>query len=280
MDFSFLKQSSYKNIVVELTRQQVKTQYRDSSLGFLWTVLNPLLNMLVMWVVFSSVLQINDPYYPIYLLTGTILFSCLRNSTFQAMESIVNNRGLLLRTKISLSIFPMSNILSSIVNFLFSFIALIPFMIWLTLSPELGINLFTYRLSFILLMIPALALFEFGLGLLLSAVFVFFRDLKHLYTVFLTLWTYSTPIFYSMAGLDNTTFFYKVVKFNPMFHFLNYFRDCVYRGAVGVDFLGENIGSYLPGFGTLGLLYLLGLGALVVGISVFELCKNAIITRI
>ena len=112
-----------RNIIYELTRKQVKTQYRDSALGFLWTILNPLLNMLVMWLVFKSVLGITDPYYPIYLLTGNILFAALRSSTNQALQSMVNNRGLLLRTKVDLYIFPLSNVLTSIVNFAFSLIA-------------------------------------------------------------------------------------------------------------------------------------------------------------
>lgn len=280
MNFNRSDYNSYKNIVFELSRQQVKMQYRDSSLGFIWTVLNPLLNMLVMWVVFSSVLKIDDPYYPLYLLTGTILFSCLRNATMQSMESIVLNRGLLLRTKISLSVFPLSRILSCVVNFLFSLIALIPFMIWLSVTPGLVGNLFTYRLVFIILMIPALALFEYGIGLFLSTVYVFFRDLKHIYTVFLTLWTYSTPIFYVLTNLEEDSIFLKLIKLNPMFHFINYFRDCIYRGAVGVDVMGKNIGPYLPMWKTLGIIYLLGIASLIIGVVIFNLCKDKIVKRL
>lgn len=101
-----MKLAKNKDIIFELSRKQIKTQYRDSTLGFLWTILNPLLNMLVMWVVFQNVLGIKDPYYPIYLLAGNILFAALRASTTQSLLSMVDNRGLLLRTKMDLDVFP------------------------------------------------------------------------------------------------------------------------------------------------------------------------------
>ena len=132
-----------------------------------------------MWLVFKSVLGITDPYYPIYLLAGNILFSALRNSTVQCLDSLVENRNLLLRTKMDLEVFPFSIVLTSIVNFFFSLIAMIPFMIWLSVAQ--GVNLFSYQLLFLPLMIPAFMLFEYGVGLFLCSAFVFFRDLKHLY---------------------------------------------------------------------------------------------------
>lgn len=267
-----------KDIVFELTRKQVKTQYRGSTFGFVWTVLNPLLNMLVMWAVFSNVLGIKDPYYPIYLLAGNIVFAALRSSTTQALGSMVENRNLLLRTKTDLSVFPLSNVLTSIVNFGFSLIALIPFMIWLSLQE--GINLFSYQLPFILLMLPALLIFEYGLGLFLGVLFVFFRDLKHLYGVFLTLWQYMTPIFYPVARVKNTPF-YTVVRLNPMYYFVNYFRDCVYAGATGYNMLDESFGaSFIPPFQTLGIIYLCAAASLVLGYTMFYLLRSKIITNI
>ena len=267
-----------KDIVVELTRKQVKTQYRDSTLGFVWTVLNPLLNMLVMWMVFTSVLGIKDPYYPIYLLAGNILFSAVRSSTSQALQSMVSNRGLLLRTKMDLNVFPMSNVLTSIVNFLFSLIALIPFMIWLSIDK--GVNLFTFRLVFILLLLPPFLLFEYGLGLFLSVVFVFFRDLKHLYGVFLTLWQYLTPIFYTIEKVEKGSLIYNVIMINPMFHFVTYFRDSVYRGATGIDIYGHNIGAYIPYWSTYGFLWMFAAISVVIGFTTYRLLENKIITKI
>lgn len=274
----FRRLRGYRNTLYELTRKQVKTQYRDSSLGFIWTVLNPLLNMLVMWLVFKSVLGIEDPYYPIYLLTGNILFAALRSSTTQSLESMIVNRGLLLRTKIDLEVFPLSNVLTSLVNFAFSLIALIPFMIWLTIQQ--GLNLFSYQLPFMILMLPAFMLFEYGIGLFLACLFIFFRDLKHLYSIFLILWQYLTPIFYTIDRLSKDSFAYNMIRLNPMFHFVNYFRDSVYRGATGVDVLGQEIGAYIPQWKTLGIIYACGVGAFIIGYLFFKLLKPKIITRI
>ena len=260
--FQFLSKIKYgfkrdKNTIYELTRKQVKTQYRDSTLGFIWTVLNPLLNMLIMWLVFTQFFGEGDPYYPIYLLTGNILFSALRNATVQSLNSIESNRGLLLRTKIEPYVFPMSHVLSSIVNFAFSLIALVPFMIWLSIQQQ--VNLFSYQLLFMFLPLPAFVLFEYGIGLFLSAIYIFFRDTKHLYAVFLTLWTYLTPIFYKATRLNGPALI--AIKLNPMYHFLLYFRECVYMGAAGIDTVtGKIIGaSYIPIWSTLGWCYLFSL---------------------
>ena len=274
----FKNHKSNFNTIYELTHKQVKTQYRDSTLGFLWTILNPLLNMLVMWLVFKSVLHITDPYYPIYLLSGNILFAALRASTSQALQSLVVNRGLLLRTKMELEVFPLSNVFTSIVNFAFSLIALIPFMIWL--SVQQSINLFSYQLVFILPMLPAFLLFEFGISLFLSCLFVFFRDIKHLYGVFLTLWQYITPLFYPISGIDQSSLAYQAIRFNPMYHFTNYFRDSVYRGATGIDLWGNDVGAYYPSFLNLGILYAIGFATLIIGFVFFRLLKKKIITRI
>ena len=98
-----------KNVLYELVRKKVKTQYRNSSLGVIWTILNPLLNMLVMWVVFSNLFGKGDPMYPLYLLIGNIVFQSLRASTSESLTSIVSNRSLLLKTKVDSYLFPLSS---------------------------------------------------------------------------------------------------------------------------------------------------------------------------
>ena len=264
-----------RHAIFELARKDVKTQYRGSILGYVWTVLHPLLNMLVMWLVFRRMFGRNDPYCPFYLLTGNILFTALRTSTEQALASIVLNRGLLLRTKMNASLFPVSKSVASMTNFFYSLIALIPFMIYL--SFQQGINLFTYRLLFIFLLLPAFWLFELGLGFFLSAVYVFFRDVKHIYSVFLTLWMYLTPIFYKTEIMDG--FSLTLIKLNPMYHFLSYFRDCVYMGATAVNAEGV-LSPVLPNFVSLGICYLCGVVALIIGGCIYKLCKKNIILNI
>ena len=253
------KKMFFKNryILDELVRKSVKTQYRNSFLGMLWTILNPLLNMLVMWAMFYQMFGSGDPLYPLYLLTGNILFSCLRSATDGALTSIVNNRGLLTRVKIDAYLFPLSSVLSSFVNLLFSMIALILIMLGMQIA---GYNVFGFRMFIVILMVPAFIAFEYGIGLFLSALYVYCRDIKYLYSVFLTLWTYITPIFYKIERLGS--FAKSLVKFNPMYYFVRYFREVMYAG-IGLDPVQDLL-----------FLYLLGLLSIAIGIVVFKMLKK------
>ena len=120
------------NITRELVKKNIKIQYRNSVIGIFWTVLNPFLNMLVMYFVFGSILGYSksDPTYALYLLCGNIVFNMMRGATSQSLTSLVNNRGLLTKNKISYYVFPLSNNLSALVNFLFSCIALLGVMLF------------------------------------------------------------------------------------------------------------------------------------------------------
>lgn len=261
--------SLYKNryVLYELVRKRVKTQYRNSFLGMIWTVLNPLLNMLVMWLIFSQFFGRGDPLYPIYLLTGNILFSCLKGATDGAMQSIVNSRGMLTRIKIDSYLFPLSSTLSALVNLAFSMIALLAIMLGMQVFG--GHSIFSVRILMVFLMFPAFILFEYGIGLFLSALYVFFRDIKYLYSVFMTLWTYITPIFYKPDTMIAAgSFAEKVIKINPMYYFVRFFRDAMYMGW-----------SEYP-WQDLGVLYLLGIASVAIGAIVFKLLKKHFMTNI
>ena len=306
MHFSIKHDSS---TIYELTRKQVKTQYRDSSLGFIWTVLNPLLTMLVMWFVFDKIFGGDDPYYPIYLLTGNIMFTAIRNSSVQCLESLVIHRDLLLRTKVELYVFPFSNCVSTLVNFAFSLIALLPFLVVKSITigamppAPLADNmrvlfetvpiLFSYQLPFLLLMLPAFFLFELGIGFFLSIIYVFFRDIKHIYSIFLVLWMYMTPIFYKVDLIANRSpTAFTILKLNPMYHFVKYFRECIYGGVTGFDFNAgafqikdlangsQVLNTYLPTWGTLGWCYVCGVAAFIIGFSTFQIFKRKAIVRL
>ena len=253
------------NIVKELTKKSIKAQYRNSFLGMLWSVLQPLLNMLIMWLVFGYFFGKNDPLYPVYLLTGNILFSTLRQTTNSALSSIVGNRGLLLKLKINNYVFPLSAIFSGFVNTFFSLISLILIMLGLQIFTTN--NLFGYQFLFFILELPAFFLFVFGIGLFLSALYVFFRDIKHLYGIFLTLWTYLTPIFYKVDALPKTSMLNKIIKFNPMYHYLNYFRQSIYL-------LSSNGASYPPSWRVLILLFAIGILSFLIGFFVFKKLKK------
>lgn len=285
------KTNSFKknaNIVRELVHRNIKIQYRNSVIGVMWTVLQPLLNMLVMLVVFGTVLGYgDDPTYALYLFCGTITFAVMRAGTTQSMTSIVNNRGLLTKNKISQYVFPISCNLTACINFAFSLVAFFGVMFIVAfLNPEINIgtavlpnmvsswSMFSPYLFLVLVMLPALFLFSYGLSLILATLYVFFRDVQHFYGVFLTLWTYLTPMFYKLdrfeganapAGSDLILF---VIKANPMYHFVEFFRDITFRCS-----LGQN--AFNPW--SLLTIYALGLGAFGIGTLVFACTRRKFI---
>lgn len=252
------------NIIREIVKKNIKIQYRNSVIGIFWTVLNPFLNMLVMFFVFGYVLGLNnDPTYPLYLLCGNIIFNMMRGATNQSLTSIVDNRGLLTKNKISSYVFPLASNLSAFVNFLFSCIALLGVMLFVWIK---GNAVFSWNILLAFLMIPALFLFNYGMSMILSSLYVFFRDIHHFYTVFLTLWTYLTPIFYTTDRVGPLIY---VIKMNPMYHYVEYFRNVIYRcSALGTD---------LPTFGNLLRLYIIGLSFTIIGSVVYNLTKRKFI---
>lgn len=214
--------AKYKNLLFNLTSKEVKLKYRRSYLGMLWSLLNPLLIMVVLTIVFSTLFQRNIPNYPVYLLAGKLVFDFNSSSTKSAMGSIVGNSSLIRKIYVPKYVFPLSQVLSNFVNLFFSLIALVIVMI-ATSAP--------FHLALIIFWVPLVYLFVFscGLGLLLSAINVFFRDTSHLYTVFLTAWTYFTPIFYPEDIIPER--FYFILRFNPLKHMVKMFRTIVIDGT-------------------------------------------------
>lgn len=243
-----------KSMVVlgSLVGKNIKNQYRRSVLGILWTVLNPLLNMLVMAFVFGNFFK-NDISmdYPVYVLSGNIVFSLMRSATTSSLTCMVNNYDLLTKTRIPYAVFPISNVLSSTVNFGFSLVALVIVML---VRMSKGVMFHWTMILIIFAWLPAILFFSAGISFVLSVVYVRFRDIKHLYGVFLTLWMYSTPVFYSLDKMNLGKGYLTAMSFNPMLHYLQSFRDLV-NGTIpsGKEFLI----CYGVGLGCLGLGYLI-----------------------
>lgn len=237
----------YENLLKNLVSRDIKVRYRRSMLGMVWTVLNPLLMMIVITIVFSTLFRQNIEHFPIYYLAGSIIFSFNSETTSNALYSIIGNASLMKKVYIPKYLFPLSKTVSGLVNLGFSLIAI--FIVMLVLGVE-------FRPTLLLLPIPIFYTFLFsaGLGLLLSAATVFFRDISHFYSVFVMAWTYFTPIFYPESILPDTAM--RVMQWNPMYHYVNYMRDLILYGRF--PSMQENL-----------LCFLIGAGMLVVGMYVF-----------
>ncbi len=209
----------YKDLWYELVKRDIKVRYRRSALGMLWSVLNPLLTMLVMNFVFSNIFRNNVPNFPVYLITGQLAYKFFSESSEQCMTSVLDNRALLQKVYIPKYILPLSRVSASLVNMLFSLIALVIVLVFTGTPP-----------AWTFLMMPLLFLYLFGftlgVSLLLSCVAVFFRDIVHLYGVILTAWMYFTPIFYPIEILPEIG--QALVRFNPLFHYVRFLRQCVW----------------------------------------------------
>lgn len=248
-----------------LVRRNIKNQYYRSFIGVLWTVLNPLLNMLVMAFVFSELFGFDSQGgldYSLYILSGNIIFSIMSSSTSGSLPCLVNQQDMLQKTKVSLTLFPTANVFSSLVTFGFSFIALL---IVALIRLAAGAFSFHWEIVFTIVLLPAVVLFSLGLSYLLSALYVFFRDIQHVYTVLLTLWTYLTPLFYTIEAL-NKPIVEKLMNFNPMYHYVSYFRDILMGN---IPSLGQHIVCY--GF---------ALGMFAIGILVMTLVRNKIAAKL
>ena len=226
----FQKLYTYRSLLYQLVRRDFKAKYKRSVLGILWTVLNPLFTMLIMTVVFSTLFRFEIEHYPVYLLSGQIFFTFFSEATSQAMSSVLMGSSLIKKVSMPKYIFPLSKVLSSLVNFLLSLIALF-FVMFLTKTP--------FHLTMLLMPVPILymLMFSLGVGLILSAAVVFFRDMNYLYGLLLTALTYLTPLFYPISIIPNHFRF--LISLNPLFHFVEYFRTVAVYG--GVPTLWQNL---------------------------------------
>lgn len=226
-------------ILQQLVTRDFKLKYRRSVLGVLWSVLNPLLMMVVLSLVFSNMFRFDiGPYpYPVYLILGMTLFTLMSDSTSAAMASIIDASALLKKVRVEKAIFPLEKVIFAMVNYAFSFIAVIVVMVIFGVQPHLCMLAFPLLLIYVMV-------FCAGVGLLLSALSVFFRDVMHLWGVVITAWNYLTPVFWPESYLTSGTLseglgraLLVIEQFNPMYYFLSYIRQIMLYGTMpGIEF--------------------------------------------
>lgn len=217
------KFSKYQPLLYQLVRRDFLAKYKRSVLGVFWSLLNPLLTMIVMTIVFSFVFRFDIENFPVYLLSGQIIFTMFSEITNLCMSSVTGSAGLMKKVNVPKYIFPLSRALSSLVNFAFSFLALLLVML-ITRAP--------FHVSMFYSIIPIFYVFVFstGVGLILSAAVVFFKDVTYLYGIFLTAITYFTPLFYPISIIPDR--FRWIISLNPLYHFVECFRTCAIYGDI------------------------------------------------
>ncbi len=214
----------YRDLLRLLVTKNIKLKYRRSFLGYLWSILNPLLIMVVMTIVFSTMFSRNIENFPVYLFCGQLLFNYMNSSTSQAIFSINSNASLLKKTYVPKYIFTVARITSGLVDLFFSLGALIIVILvtkaritpWVLLAPFVLVQLYVFCI---------------GLGLFLAQANVFFKDTQFIYSAMTTAWMYLTPIFYPIEVLPEQVAWF-IRHLNPMFFYIGQFRDLVYLGRM------------------------------------------------
>lgn len=215
----------YKFLMNQLISRDFKVKYKRSALGILWSLLYPVLMMIVMAIVFSKMFKFSVPgvNYFVYFEVGFIMFNYFSEATNNGMSSVVFNFNLLTKVYIPKYIFPLSKCLFCGINFL------------LTLIPLFFVIVFTGTISQIswnYLLLPVVFFFGFlftvGVSFILATVSVFFRDMFYIYGIILTIWNYATPVFYDISIITGTL--QKIFKLNPLYVYINSARDIILFG--------------------------------------------------
>lgn len=213
----------FQPLLQELIARDIKIKYRRSVLGVLWTLLNPLCMMIVLSIVFSNLFRNGVENFPLYLMSGQVVFTFYSDSTTNSMSAILNNASLIKKIYVPKYLFVLSRVFSSFINLLASFTAFLFVMV--VTRAEL-------HWTVLLVPIPMMLLVGFclGVGLVLSAIAVKFRDIMHLYSVFVTALMYLTPVIYPMSILPS--WLYPIVRINPITNILIMFRDVMLNNKV------------------------------------------------
>lgn len=250
--------SRYKFLIQQLVSRDFKTKYKRSVLGYLWSFLNPLLTMTVQYIVFSTIFRSDIKNFPVYLLSGIILFNFFSDAVGQGLSAIVNNTALITKVYVPKYIYPITKVVSCSINLMISIIPLL-LVALLTGAP----------ITKALLLLPfgliCLITFCIGLSLVLCSAMVFFRDTQYLWGIISLAWMYATPLFYPENIIPEQ---YKLIqKLNPMYYFIKFVRTLMIEG------ISPEPSLYL-------YCILFSTGMLVIGAAVFKKTQDRFVLYI
>jgi lipopolysaccharide transport system permease protein len=215
----------YRELVALLVGRDLKVRYKRSVLGMGWTLLSPLLQMVVYTLVFSTIMRVGVPQFPVFLLSGLLPWTLVSVSITGASHCLLNNQGLIRKVAVPQMVYPLAVVASKLVDLLLS---LLPFTaLALLLGRPPGASW--------LFLVPALALatlFAAGLALLFSSLTVFYRDMRHLTDILIQIWFYVTPVLYPMSFLEKLPYPWLrgLLLANPATPLIRIFQEALYEG--------------------------------------------------
>lgn len=219
----FQKLVRHRFLFEELVKRDFKKKYKRTVLGMGWSLLSPLLLLLVMKLVFTQFFGRNTPHYTIYLFCGNLIFSYFSESTKSGMRSLMDNAKIFTKVTVPKYLFLSSKNVQTFISFLLTLVIFFIFVAFDNLA-------FTWKFLCLFYPICCLILFNIGVGLILSALYIFFRDIEYLYDVFIRLLTYLSAIFYTIDRYSPTV--QNLFLLNPVYLFIRYFRKIVIEATI------------------------------------------------
>ncbi len=218
-----LKAQRHRFLLEELVKRDFKKKYKRTVLGMVWSLLSPLLTLLVMKLVFTQFFGRRMPHYTIYLFCGNLIFSYFSESTREGMAALMSNAGIFSKINVPKYLFLFSKNFQTLFNFGLTLVVFFLFCVFDRI-------VFTWKFVLLLYPVACLLLFNVGMGLILSAMFVFFRDIQYLWSIFTQLLMYMSAIFYTIDGYSSTVQY--LFLLNPVYLFIRYFRKIVIDSTI------------------------------------------------
>jgi len=234
----------YRDLLFNLTLTELKLRYRNSALGFLWTILNPLFYLLVLAFVFSRIIKFQVPNYTIFLFAGLASWLMIQQTVTIATASIVNNQALIRRVYVPKMVFPLSNVLSRYVDHAILILVLFGFMAVFKAD-------FTWSLLFVPVVVLLHFFFSWGLSLITTVAHIRIRDVQHVVAILFQILFYATPIIYPLDVLPLK--YRPLLLWNPFYYFVECFRFPVFHsslppGRLILTMLGLTVVTFAAGF--------------------------------
>lgn len=215
--------SEYSFLFSELVKRDFKKKYKSTYLGMLWSLASPLLTLLIMSLVFTRIFGASTPHYTIYLFCGNICFSYFSDTTSGTMGALLSNADIITKIKLPNELFVLSRAVTALINFAMTFVVFLLFC---------AIDGISFGVHFLFLPITALFLsvFSLGVGLVLSVMFVYFRDVQYLWSVFTMLLMYLSAIFYTTESFPASVRW--LFNLNPLYVYITQLRTTVIGGTL------------------------------------------------
>lgn len=213
----------YKFLLSRLVKRDFIQKYKKTAFGIIWSILNPLCELFILTFVFKNIFGRTAPHYTIYIITGVLTFNYYSNATTHGMDSFLYNANIINKIKLPMWLFPLSKNISATINFLITCLIMVVLMV---------LDRITFTWNLLLLAYPFLLMFffNFGLSLILSSMYVFFKDVSYFYHIFNRLLYFCCAIFWTTDRFPEHV--KKLLRFNPIYDFILYNRTVIIYGVI------------------------------------------------